>query len=87
MLNRIKMLFDDSGKAAAEPLSRDDKLQLAAAALLVEAAHMDGAFDGDERLRVGALLKRVASRRASGQPSHVLRPALLERVASRRASR
>ena len=51
------MLFEDSGEAAAETLSRDDKLQLAAAALLIEAAHMDGAFDGDERLSIGALLK------------------------------
>ena len=51
------MLFDSSGEAAAEPLSRDDKLQLAAAALLVESAHMDGAFDGDERFSIEALLK------------------------------
>ena len=57
MLNRIKTLFDGSGAAATEPLSRDDQLQLAAAALLVESAHMDGAFDGDERLSIGALLK------------------------------
>ena len=57
MLNRIKMLFDNSGEAMAEPLSRDDKLQLAAAALLVESAYMDGAFDGDERLSIGTLLK------------------------------
>ena len=57
MLNRIKMLFDDSREATGEPLSRDDKLQLAAAALLVESAYMDGAFDGDERLSIGALLK------------------------------
>ena len=57
MLNRIKMLLDGSGEAAAEPLSRDDQLQLAAAALLVESAHMDGAFDGDERRSIGALLK------------------------------
>ena len=57
MLNRIKTLFDGSGEAAAEPLSRDDQLQLAAAALLVESAHMDGAFDGDERLSIAALLK------------------------------
>ena len=51
------MLFDNSGEAMAEPLSRDDKLQLAAAALLVESAYMDGAFDGDERLSIGTLLK------------------------------
>ena len=57
MLNRIKLLFDGSGEAAAEPLSRDDKLQLATAALLVESAHMDGEFDGDERLSIRALLK------------------------------
>ena len=57
MLNRIKMLLDSSGEATAEPLSRDDKLQLAATALLVESAYMDGAFDGDERLSIGDLLK------------------------------
>ena len=57
MLNRIKTLFNGSDEAAAEPLSREDQLQLAAAALLVESAHMDGAFDGDERLSIGALLK------------------------------
>ena len=57
MLNRIKTLFDGGGETAVEPLSRGDHLQLAAAALLVESARMDGAFDGDERLSIGTLLK------------------------------
>ena len=57
MLNRIKTLFDGSVGEEAETLSRDDQLHLAAAALLVESAHMDGAFDGDERLSIAGLLK------------------------------
>ncbi len=56
MLNRIKALFDGEGDAAAELLSRDDQLQLAAAALLVESAHMDGTFDEDERASITSLL-------------------------------
>ena len=55
------MLFDNSREATGEPLSRDDKLQLAAAALLVESAYMDGAFDGDERLSIGACLNLGSS--------------------------
>ena len=57
MLNRIKLLFEGASEAKTESLSRDDRLQLAAAALLVEAAHMDGSFDGDERISIANLLK------------------------------
>ena len=57
MLDRIKALFDNGAETAAELLTRDDQLQLAAAALLVESAHMDGAFDEKERSSIEALLK------------------------------
>ena len=53
MLNRIKSIFagsTDSGRPAGR------SLELAAAALLVEAAVMDGTFDGDERATITKLL-------------------------------
>ena len=53
MINRILALFDGS---AAAPLSRNDELHLAAAALLVEAAYMDGDFDAAERAKIAVLL-------------------------------
>ena len=54
MIERIKALF-----AGARPSveSGEDDLQLAAAALLVEAAVMDGTFDADERRTIDALLR------------------------------
>jgi len=54
MLNRLKKLFsvaDTPGQI------KQDNLQLAAAALLVEAAVMDGTFGEDERAVVLRLLK------------------------------
>ncbi|MBL4692519.1 MAG: TerB family tellurite resistance protein [Magnetovibrio sp.] len=56
MLNRIKKaLFSDAAnKTAVRPQS---DLKLASAALLVEAAVMDGTFDDTERTTVTALLK------------------------------
>jgi len=52
MINRIKALFaGDAGE-----LSRPDELQLAAAALLVEAALLDGHFDDAERANIAAHL-------------------------------
>lgn len=54
MIDRILALFsDDKGPWVAEP----DAAQLAAAALLVEAAWLDGHFDADERRVILALLK------------------------------
>jgi uncharacterized tellurite resistance protein B-like protein len=53
MINRILALFDGSGAAV---LSKTDELQLAAAALLVEAACMDGDFDAAERAKIMRLL-------------------------------
>jgi uncharacterized tellurite resistance protein B-like protein len=55
MINRIKALFSE-GSAKAGPLGKDE-LQAAAAALLVEAACMDGHFDADERKSILALMK------------------------------
>ncbi|HLF11636.1 MAG TPA: TerB family tellurite resistance protein [Gammaproteobacteria bacterium] len=54
MINRIKTLF--ASGVAAQALPRADELQLATAALLVEAAMMDGAFDPGERARISRLL-------------------------------
>jgi len=54
MINRIKTLF--AAAAAPQALPRTDELQLATAALLVEAAMMDGAFEPDERARISRLL-------------------------------
>jgi uncharacterized tellurite resistance protein B-like protein len=58
MINRIKAFFDDRG---AEPAEGDhhsvDELQLAAAALLVEAARMDDRVDEHERARIHELLR------------------------------
>ena len=57
MLPKLKELLfgeaasDTQGDAAA------DKLHLAAAALLVEAARLDGRFDEDERRTIGSLLE------------------------------
>lgn len=56
MLKRIKhMLFADGAHGKTPP--KDADLKLAAAALLVEAAVLDGAFDAAERATVERLLK------------------------------
>lgn len=55
MLNRIKKLF--AGAETPAEL-KEDELELAAAALMVEAAVMDGTFDDDERTVVLNLLER-----------------------------
>ena len=55
MINRIKALFADGAAQAGPP--EKDELQAAAAALLVEAASMDGHFDDDERRSILALMK------------------------------
>lgn len=50
-------LFRRKGKAPAGEPHDQAELRLAAAALLVEAAKLDGAFDGIERVRITTLLK------------------------------
>ncbi len=56
MINRFKQLF--AADAAASPLEdRDQEIQLAASALLVESACSDGDFDADERASITAILQ------------------------------
>ncbi len=55
MINRIKSLLSGAGAEAA-PVQGTDPLQLAAAALLVEAAHLDGTFDELERRAISAAM-------------------------------
>ena len=56
MINRFKQLF--AADAAASPLEdRDQEIQLAASALLVESACSDGEFDADERASITAILQ------------------------------
>jgi uncharacterized tellurite resistance protein B-like protein len=56
MLDRLKQLFQPQAAARTGP-HRFDQLQLAAAALLVEAATMDSAFEADERERIAHLVQ------------------------------
>ncbi len=59
MINRIKVLLSGGGSSQS-PDQEDDGLEkgrLAAAALLVEAARLDGHFDEDERKTIASLLK------------------------------
>ena len=56
MLKRIKKLLEKPEAVTASPGA--DELRLAAAALLVEAAHMDEEFDGDERGAASRALER-----------------------------
>ena len=58
MLDRLKRLFGDPAGPAPQPRTHDfEERQLAAAALLVEAATMDGHFDAAERASVERLLR------------------------------
>lgn len=55
MINRIKALFaapEGAGEDAGKPTHSVDELHLAAAALLVEAAHLDESYDEVERAAV-----------------------------------
>lgn len=54
MINRIKSLF----APGAPELARSDELQLASAALLVEAAMMDGHFHDSERADITRMLRQ-----------------------------
>ena len=56
MINRIKDLLSARGPAAPAA-SAKDKLQVAAAALLVEAAHLDDNFDDQEWATIHALVR------------------------------
>jgi uncharacterized tellurite resistance protein B-like protein len=58
MLNRIKALFFEDGGPASQAgtLPRPDELQVAAAALLVEAAQMDERYEEEEREKIAALM-------------------------------
>lgn len=56
MLDRLKRWLDPGPAAAEPPATAEERLQLAAAALLVEAARIDGSLDEAERMRVADLL-------------------------------
>jgi len=55
MLDRLKQLFQPEAAARPSGPHRFDELQLAAAALMVEAATMDSDFDAEERARIARL--------------------------------
>jgi uncharacterized tellurite resistance protein B-like protein len=59
MINRIKALLSAAGKASAEPSQGRQfaELQVAAAALLVEAAQMDENFSAAERAKILDLVR------------------------------
>ena len=56
MINRIKELFLEGSTKVSRP--KKDELQAAAAALLVEAACMDGNFDDQERESIISLMEQ-----------------------------
>jgi uncharacterized tellurite resistance protein B-like protein len=61
MLNRIKTFFATMGSAnssATTTRHSEAELHVAAAAMLVEAAMMDGEIDGRERERIAILIER-----------------------------
>lgn len=57
MWNRVRRLFEQPERTLGE-LSRPDKLHLAAASLLVEAARMDDTISPEERVRIHGMLQR-----------------------------
>ena len=57
MLDRLKSLFAADGAGAAAGRHTVDDLHLAAACLLVEAAHQDASFDAEERETVARLVR------------------------------
>ncbi len=57
MLPKLKELFFGEAASETQGDAAADKLHLAAAALLVEAARLDGRFDEDERRTIGSLLE------------------------------
>jgi uncharacterized tellurite resistance protein B-like protein len=58
VINRLKTLFVDRGGASSAPGARHsaEEFQIAAAALLVEAAQMDDSFDARERDKIVELV-------------------------------
>jgi uncharacterized tellurite resistance protein B-like protein len=60
MFARLKRLFDDQAGAAADGKTSHsfEEKQLAAAALMVEAARLDSTFDEKERARIETLLQQ-----------------------------
>jgi uncharacterized tellurite resistance protein B-like protein len=59
MLDRLKAFFEKSGNAAPETEKPSfSEKQVAAAALLIEAAVLDGDFDNDERQAIHAIAVR-----------------------------
>lgn len=60
MWNRIKSLFEQPDRAL-EGLSQPDKLHLAAACLLVEAARMDDTVTPEERTHINNMLREKFS--------------------------
>lgn len=61
MINRIKALFaapKGAAQAVDKPAHSVDELQLAAAALLVEAAHLDDSYDEVERAAIAHAVKQ-----------------------------
>ena len=62
MIDRIKALFRERGPAAAEsgrgPKPTPKQKHFAAAALMIEAARVDGSFDAQERRTVSDLVER-----------------------------
>jgi len=57
MLDRLKQLFQPDPASRPSESRSFDALQLAAAALLVEAATMDAEFDAEERSRISQLVQ------------------------------
>ena len=59
MINRIKALFADKGRSSGPEVDHHshDELQLAAAALLVEAATLDGHYGETEQAAIDKLLR------------------------------
>lgn len=59
MLAHVKAFLQDRQGRARSPDGRhnDEELRLAAAALLIEAARLDGQFDAKERARVASVLQ------------------------------
>jgi uncharacterized tellurite resistance protein B-like protein len=57
MLDRIRRLLTGRPPAAQSAAHSFEERQLAAAALMVEAATMDDTFDADERVRIGQLIQ------------------------------
>ncbi len=60
MLSKVReFLFERGGRAVSEDGGHsDDELHLAAAALMVEAARLDGTFDDSERTQISQILRR-----------------------------